>query len=191
MNIINYPHPTLRHASKPLKKVDKTIRIWVEEMFELMYASKGIGLAANQVDLPFQLFVVNTGEKDTYKDLVFINPVIKSPKGQAKAEEGCLSLPGLYGQVARPEKVQVTGFDLQGNPIDLVADGLLARVIQHEFDHLQGTLFIDRMDPADVRGFSDQLYEFELELQKRQQAHIVPSTDEIHSRLAILEKQYC
>jgi peptide deformylase len=87
LQIINYPHPTLRHRSKPLRKVDKTIRSYIDSMFELMYEAKGIGLAANQVDLPFQMFVINPdAERATNQEMVLINPVIKSPKGQDSAE---------------------------------------------------------------------------------------------------------
>lgn len=161
-------------------------------MFELMYQAKGIGLAANQVDLPFQLFVINPeGDRDSGQEMVFINPVLKTPKGSSQAEEGCLSLPGVYGQVARSEQIHVTGFDLQGNPIDLVAKGLLARVIQHEFDHLQGTLFIDRMEASDRRLLSDRLYEFELELQTRQESGTIPDNQTIKKRIETLENQYC
>ncbi len=192
LNIIHYPHPTLRHVSKPLRTVDRTIRQYIEKMFELMYAAKGIGLAANQVDLPFQLFVVNPeGVQSSGKELVFINPVLKSPRGQASAEEGCLSLPGLYGEVARPEKVQVTGFDLHGNEINMIAEGLLARVIQHEFDHLQGTLFIDRLDENEKKQLAEQIDEFDIEIRNLQAANKIPSDKEIAERLAALERQYC
>lgn len=157
-----------------------------------MYQSKGIGLAANQVDLPFQMFVINpTGERDSGQEMVFINPILNTPKGSSDAEEGCLSLPGVYGQVARPEQIHVTGYDLQGTPIDVVAKGLLARVIQHEFDHLQGTLFIDRMEASDLRLLSDRLYEFELELQTRQESGSIPDNQAIKERLESLENQYC
>lgn len=192
MEIIHYPHPTLRHRSKPLRKVDRNIRALVASMFDLMYAAKGIGLAANQVDLPFQIFVINPdGDKSSGAEQVFLNPVLKSPKGQSRAEEGCLSLPGLYGEVARPEQIHVTGYDLDGNAIDLIANGMLARVIQHEFDHLQGTLFIDRMDVSDLRSIEQGLEEFEIEVRDRQLSNLIPSDDEIKKRLLDLERQYC
>ncbi len=192
LQIINYPHPTLRHVSKPLKKVDKLVRSWIQQMFELMYEAKGIGLAANQVDLPFQMFVINPqGDRATGSEMVFINPVIKSSKGSSRAEEGCLSIPSVYGEVSRPAQIHVTGFDHLGNPIDLVADGLLARVIQHEYDHLQGTLFIDRMDPNDRRTLADRLYEFELELQTFQSSGKLADNRAIKERIDALEQQYC
>ena len=128
LNIVHYPHPTLRYRSKPLQRVDAELKKIIAEMFEAMYEAKGIGLAANQVDLPFQLFVINTeGDPQRGEERVFINPVIESPKGTSEAEEGCLSLPGVHWVVARPEQVTVTAYDLSGNEVKQTVDGLLAR----------------------------------------------------------------
>ena len=104
MQIIQYPHPTLRHVSKPLKRVDQELHAIVREMFDLMYAANGVGLAANQVDLPYRLFIINLKSDPAAKDeeLVFINPVLTSRKGNAEAEEGCLSLPGLVRRREAP-----------------------------------------------------------------------------------------
>src|SRR4051794_6351868 len=105
MKVIRYPHPTLRHVSKPLKRIDAGLNDIVREMFDLMYEHRGVGLAANQVDLPYRLFVVNlSGKRGEGEELVFINPVLTKPRGLAEAEEGCLSLPELYAQVKRAEK---------------------------------------------------------------------------------------
>ena len=128
----------------------------VAEMFDLMYAAKGVGLAANQVDLPYRLFVINLDcdPGATEKEFVFINPVLRSHKGIAEAEEGCLSLPGLYGDVRRPEHVVLNAYNLPGQEVTLELDGLFARAVQHEVDHLDGVLFIDRLSPtalADAR----------------------------------------
>ena len=122
----------------------------VREMFELMYAAKGVGLAANQVDLPYRLFVINLQSDPAARDQehVFINPVIASRKGNEEAEEGCLSLSGLYGQVKRPAKVVLNAFNLAGNEVTLPLEGLFARAAQHELDHLDGILFIDRLSPT-------------------------------------------
>lgn len=101
MKIITYPHPTLRRVAKPVRRVDAELKRIVREMFDLMYEAKGIGLAANQVDMPIRLFIVNLeAEAGKGEELVFINPVLSRPKGSDEAEEGCLSLPGLYGPVA-------------------------------------------------------------------------------------------
>jgi peptide deformylase len=175
-----------------LRKVDKTIKGYIEEMFVLMYAAKGIGLAANQVDLPFQMFVINPdGDQKSGNEMVFINPVLKNPRGQGTAEEGCLSFPGIYGQIARPEQIQVQAYDQNGNEINLTADGLLARVIQHEYDHLNGTLFVDRLDDSEKRRIEDQIEEFDMEIQNLQESKRIPSNEEIAERLATLERQYC
>ena len=146
LQVVQYPHPALRHVSKPLKKIDAELRDIVREMFELMYKHNGVGLAANQVNLPYRVFVVNL-ESDPKKgaELAFINPVISRRKGLDEAEEGCLSLPGLYGYVKRPAEVVVDAFSLEGQPIHLELEGLL-RVVQHETDHLDGRLFIDRLN---------------------------------------------
>src|SRR5689334_13698119 len=145
LRIIQYPHPTLRHVSKPLKRVDAELHAIVREMFDLMYAANGIGLAANQVDLPYRLFVVNlqSDPEVTDQEHVFLNPVLTSRKGNAEAEEGCLSLPGLYADVKRPERVTLNAYNLAGEEVTMELDGLFARAVQHEIDHLDGILFID------------------------------------------------
>src|SRR5215211_3549141 len=105
LQIVQYPHPTLRHLARPLKRVDAELKRLVRQMFDLMYENRGIGLAATQVDLPYRLFIINL-ESDAAKqdqEFVFINPVLSNRKGMAEAEEGCLSLPGLYADVKRPE----------------------------------------------------------------------------------------
>lgn len=137
----------------------------VEQMFELMYAAQGIGLAANQVDLPYRLFVINTSGDADLKDeeQVFINPVITRRQGTAEAEEGCLSLPGLYAQVKRPEKISVHAYNLQGEEIQAELDDLPARAVQHELDHLDGILFIDRLSPTAQMAVKEAIEEFELQ----------------------------
>ena len=192
MEIVHFPHPTLRHKSKPLKKVNQALKSIVQEMFDLMYAARGIGLAANQVDLPFQLFVINTsGEKGTGEELVFINPVISNPKGTEAADEGCLSIPGVTGQVSRPSSIHVSAFDLEGNEIDMTVTGLLARAIQHEFDHLNGVLFIDRISESEMKQIEFELEEFQLEFSANRSSGEIPDDNEIKKRLLDLENEYC
>jgi peptide deformylase len=154
LQIIQYPHPTLRHPSKPLRKVDAELRTIVAAMFELMYEHEGVGLAANQVDLPYRLFVANVEGKREAKDAerVFINPVLSGGRGQHEDEEGCLSIPGIYAPVTRNETIRVEAYDLSGNEISGEFDGLMARILQHETDHLDGTLFIDRLGPTQLAG---------------------------------------
>lgn len=192
MKIINFPHPTLRHKSKPVTRVDNELQAIVEEMFELMYDARGIGLAANQVDLPLQLFVCNAlSDPENGEELVFINPVISSPKGTSEAEEGCLSLPGVHAHVARPEKIHISAYDLQGNEIDQTVSGLLARIIQHEYDHLQGTLFVDRISDSAKKNLDGALDEFDREYEHLLKTGKILDIEANTKRLAEIEAKYC
>lgn len=193
MRIIEYPHPTLRHESKPLKRVDAELIEIVREMFVLMYANKGIGLAANQVDLPYRLFIVNlTGDAEQPdQQHVFLNPVLSGRKGSKEDEEGCLSIPGLYGQVKRPEKITLNAFTLQGEEIAAELSGMFARVVQHEVDHLDGVLFIDKLSPTASIAARESLEEFELQFANRRQRGEIPDDAQIAARLAELEKLRC
>ncbi len=192
LEIITFPHPTLRHKSKPITKVDAELKQIVADMFEAMYQAKGIGLAANQVNLPLQLFVINTtGKKDSGEEQVFINPVLSAAKGAADADEGCLSLPGVGGIVSRPETIHVSAYDLQGNPIEMTAKGLLGRAIQHEFDHLQGVMFIDRLSDSEKRLIQEEVETFELDFEARRKAGSIPSNEQIAAHLKDFETRYC
>jgi peptide deformylase len=190
LQVIQYPHPTLRHRSKPLKRVDAELRKIVDEMIELMYEHEGVGLAANQVDLPYRLFVANEqGDPDaTEFEQVFINPVLSGGRGQDEDEEGCLSIPGIRAPVVRNSKIKIQAFDLSGNEISAELDGLMARIAQHETDHLDGTLFIDRLGPAHTAAIRDQLEEFELAFQSRLDTHELPDAEKMAGRLRELER---
>jgi peptide deformylase len=190
LRIIQFPHPTLRRVSKPLRRVDDELRHIVRQMFDLMYEAKGIGLAANQVDLPYRLFVLNlTGDPaEADEERVFINPVLSQPKGSAEAEEGCLSLPGLYAQVRRPEQITINAYDLAGREVEETVDDLPARAAQHETDHLNGVLFIDRLSPMSRLALKDSLEEFEIEFADRRQRGEIPDDERISARLAELEE---
>jgi peptide deformylase len=191
LRVVNYPHPTLRRPSKPLIQVDADLRGLVREMFELMYSKehRGVGLAANQVDLPYRLFIVNLSSDPMLRDEehVFINPVISHPKGSSEQEEGCLSLPGLFAPVRRPEKVRINAYNLAGNELIYELDDLFARVVQHETDHLDGVLFIDRLAPTVKASVRDKLEEFEREFTSRRQCGEIPADEAIFARLAELE----
>jgi peptide deformylase len=192
LEIVTYPHPTLRHKSKPIKRVDTRLREVVREMFELMYAAKGVGLAANQVDLPIRLFVANLeGERGRGEEMVFINPIISMPKGTEENEEGCLSLPGLYGNVVRPKKVRVNAYNLLGEEINADVDGLFSRVVQHETDHLDGVLFIDRMTESAKIDVEGELDMFETEFNSRRDTGGIPDDAAIAARLLEWEEKYC
>ncbi len=190
LQIVHYPHPTLRHVSKPLKRVDADLRDMISQMFALMYEHEGVGLAANQVDLPYRLFVANpTGDPDNKEaEYAFINPVLKAGKGQVEGDEGCLSIPGVQAPVVRKEKITIEAYNLQGEQFVAELDGLFARIVQHETDHLDGKLFIDRLSPtqaADVRG---ELEEFEIDFQSKRDCGELPDDEVIATRLAELEK---
>ena len=192
VKIINFPHPTLRHKSKPIRRVDAELRKWIEQMFELMYEAKGVGLAANQVDLPFRLFVANPkAEPDPESEFVFINPVISKPKGNEEAEEGCLSMPGLYGAVKRPATIHVQGYSLKGEEFNMDLDGLFARIVQHETDHLDGIVFTDRMSDTGKLDVQPGLDEFTQQFEGQINRGELPPVDEIKARLSDLEKKYC
>jgi len=158
-------------------------------MFDCMYENKGIGLAANQVALPFRLFVMNaTGDPAVAEaEKVFLNPEIVRRKGSSEDEEGCLSLPQLYGQVRRAEKIVVNAFDLEGQEFEMSLDELEARIIQHEYDHIDGVLFIDRMTDTARRELEPRLADFEAHFRRQQETGVFPSDDEIQRLLRSLE----
>jgi peptide deformylase len=190
LQIIQYPHPTLRHPSKPLKRVDAELRKLIDEMWELMYEHEGVGLAANQVDLPYRLFLVNpTGERDSKEtEQVLINPVLSSGRGQEEGEEGCLSIPGVRAPVVRNSTINVQAYDLAGNEIVAEAEGLFARILQHETDHLDGRLFIDRLSPTELAAIDEQLEEFELVFRSQRETSEMPTDAEVAARLQELER---
>jgi len=190
LQVIHYPHPTLRHVSKPVKRVDAELREMVAQMFELMYKHEGVGLAANQVDLPYRLFIANpSGDpKDKDSEHVFINPVLRGGKGHVEGEEGCLSIPGVLGPVVRKEKITIEAYNLKGEQFVGEVDGLFARIVQHETDHLDGKLFIDRLAPAQAAEVRDELEEFEIDFQSKRDCGELPDDDRIAERLAELEK---
>ncbi len=189
MRIIKYPHPTLRHKSKPLRRVDAELKKIIQEMLDLMCADKGIGLAANQVDLPYRLFVVNLQADPAAKDqqYVFINPVITRRSGTAEDEEGCLSFPEIYVPVRRSEKITVGAYNLAGEEVSYELSGLFARAVQHEADHLDGVLFIDRLGPSSRLAVKQQLADLETEFAADRRRGQIGDDQQIAARLAELE----
>jgi peptide deformylase len=159
LTILNYPDKALRQKGKAVDPADPEVREVVGRMIELMRQAEGIGLAGPQVGLPWRLFVADLPpdeEEDRFADStpltatagveVYINPVLSDPAGElVRYEEGCLSLPDIRGQVQRPEIITITATDLEGRAFTKTGSGLLARCWQHEFDHLEGVLIIDRM----------------------------------------------
>jgi peptide deformylase len=146
LNILEYPDPRLRKVAAAVAAVTPEIRKLVADMAETMYAAPGVGLAATQVDVHKRIIVMDVSEaRDELR--VFINPEILAAEGDAECEEGCLSVPGYYDKVTRAAKVTVRAQDGDGEPFELVAEGLLAVCIQHEIDHLSGKVFVDRLSP--------------------------------------------
>lgn len=188
LRIVKYPHPALRHKSKPLRRVDGDLKNIVREMFDLMYTQKGIGLAANQVDLPYRFFLINT-ECDPQKgqEFVFLNPVIAKRSGTVEAEEGCLSFPEIYAPVKRSEKIVVSAYNLAGEELSYELSGLFARAVQHEYDHLDGILFVDRLTPTGLLSVKQALTDLERQFEGDRRRGVVPDDGQIASRLAELE----
>ena len=144
--ILEFPDPRLRTIAKPVGQVDDTLRQLVDDMFETMYAAPGIGLAATQVNIHQQLLVLDVSE-DQSRPMVFINPEILLAEGHQVYQEGCLSVPGIFAEVKRSEKIAVRALDRDGQTFELEAEGLLAVCIQHEMDHLAGKVFVDYLSP--------------------------------------------
>ena len=191
LEIIHYPHPTLRHTSRPIQRVDDELRNIIRQMFPLMYEARGVGLAANQIDLPLRVFITNLEvEPEEGEERVFINPVISQPKGIVEQEEGCLSIPGVKGNVKRPERVKIQAYDLDGQAVDLTVDGLFARVVQHEVDHLHGVLFTDRLSETGKMAVREEMEELELSFRSRRETGSIPSDQEIRARGREIEERY-
>ena len=143
LTILEYPDPRLRTRAQPVAVVDEAVRQLVDDLLETMYAAKGIGLAATQVDVHRRVLVTDVSP-DRTEPRVFINAQIIEREGSTEAEEGCLSVPGIYDTLrARSERVRVRALGRDGEPFEIEADGLLAVCIQHELEHLEGKLFVD------------------------------------------------
>jgi len=145
-DILVYPDPFLARKAAPVAAVDDRVRTLIRDMFETMYAAEGVGLAANQVGVGKRVIVVDVSPVDEgIAPIAVVNPEIIERRGTVVGEEGCLSVPGVQGEVCRAETVVVRGLDERGNPLQFTAEGILSRALQHEIDHLDGILFIDRI----------------------------------------------
>ena len=157
-----------------------------------MYEHRGVGLAANQVNLPFRLFVANEmGNPDEGEELVFINPVISRGKGIDESEEGCLSIPGVNRLVKRNKSIHVNAYSLDGKEINQTVEGFLAKIIQHETDHLDGVLFIDRLGDGVLRSVETELSNLELDFRSKQRVGGLPSDEDLIRSLGEWEEKYC
>ena len=156
--ILEYPDPRLREVAKPVAAVDAEIQKLVEDMAETMYAAPGVGLSAPQIGVTLRIFVIDIATEDEPSDLhVFINPEIVETSGTQTWNEGCLSFPGVSEEIKRAEHVKVRALDAKGKRFELEAEGLLAVAIQHENDHLNGVLMIDKLSALKKRMMGRKL----------------------------------
>jgi len=178
VRLIRYPDSVLRKTVEPVRKFDRELLQLAQEMFRVMYRHRGIGLAASQVGVTARVIVVNhTGSKNN--ELCLVNPVIQEVSGSQVGEEGCLSFPGIFAKIERPEKITGRAQNLLGKFVEFEAEGLLARIIAHEIDHLDGVLLPDRMSPADKIASKSALKKLErLYLKKVSAAGRTLLTDE-------------
>jgi len=149
MKILIYPHEILRQEARPVDKLDGEFQVLIDQMLEMMYKARGVGLAANQIGELRQLVVIDvTPSEEGPNPIVLINPRISEWEGEEAGEEGCLSVPNYVAPVKRAFRLHVTGYDRNEKEIGFDAEGLLARCIQHELDHLKGICFVDRLNPV-------------------------------------------
>jgi peptide deformylase len=151
LSIVTYGSKVLRKRAEDVKVVTPALKRLADDMLEAMYAASGVGLAAPQVGESVRLFVLDVSRDENKKEpMVFFNPRIVTSRGSATAEEGCLSIPDVWAEVTRPQIITVHALDREGKPFEVKdADGLLARCIQHEYDHLEGVLFTDKISATD------------------------------------------
>jgi peptide deformylase len=159
--IVTIENPVLRQKAKKVRAFNASIPKLIDDMFETMHAAKGAGLAAPQIDLSLRVFVAEFEERR----IAMVNPEIVRAEGEVLGSEGCLSIPGYYGDnIRRAESIVVKGQDAHGKNMRVRAEGWLARILQHEIDHLDGVLFLDRLDrPEDLREVTSEEEEEELE----------------------------
>jgi peptide deformylase len=191
MKIVHYPHPALRYQARPLTYIDKKLHLQIGEMWDCMYEVRGLGLAATQVALPFQLLLINiTGDPEQRdREEIYINPVIIERKGSIDDDEGCLSFPGLFQRVRRAKTIKVQAYNIKGEPVEVTASDLAARAWQHEIDHLNGVLFIDKMGTIAKLAARGSVKTFEREFRKAQEKGEIPPDAEIEKLLAAMEAE--
>lgn len=162
MKILHYPHPLLLRRTHDVDEITEQVLDIARRMFVSMYEAKGLGLAANQVGLDMRMFVANVSE-GPQGEIVMINPEITGREGGQVGEEGCLSFPQIYGKIARSGTVEAEYYDLEGKLCKMEATDLLARVLQHEIDHLDGVVFVSKMSPGDRTVNARRLKDLESE----------------------------
>ena len=164
LDIVYYGDSRLEKVSEPVTEFNSDLRRFVKDMFETMYFTNGVGLSAPQVGVNERILVIDcSGGSDRNQQIALINPVVVSTSGEQKGQEGCLSFPGLFAEIARPNIVKVKGTNLDGQEIELEGEGLLARALHHEIDHLDGVLFTQRMKKADRETIVRKMKKMKLE----------------------------
>ena len=165
LEILTYPHPVLKKACCEVETVDEETKEFIKDMVETMYSANGIGLAASQVGVSKKIIVLDVSPIDPQHNLIaVINPEIVTGEGEIDHEEGCLSVPDCFEKVRRKEKVQVRGMDPDGMKVEMNAEGILAITLQHEIDHLNGVLILDR-----ISGLKRDLYRRQLKKKKEKE----------------------
>lgn len=167
--ILRYPNPRLHIVAQPVVEVDERIRVLVADMLETMYHAEGIGLAATQVDVHERVIVIDLSEERN-QPMVLINPeLLWASDERSRGDEGCLSVPGIFDGVERPERVRIRALDERGVAREIEADGLLARCIQHEMDHLMGKVFVEYLSPLKRGRIKTKLLKAEREQARQSQ----------------------
>ncbi|MBL8696563.1 MAG: peptide deformylase [Planctomycetes bacterium] len=166
MDVVLYPDPILRKTAETVTTFDASLREIADAMHQTMAKAKGVGLAAPQVGLSIRLLVLNPTGKAA-DAVTLVNPKLTSLRGAEFDEEGCLSFPGIYAEISRATSLVVEAQDLDGKPIRIAAEDYVARIIQHEFDHLEGVLFVDRMSAADKVRVRGALKKLDAQFQER------------------------
>ena len=164
LEVLKYPHPLLKRRSEKVERIDGETRKWIEDMTETMYHANGVGLAACQIGIPRRIIVLDVSPIDSEQDLlVMVNPEVISEEGEIDHEEGCLSVPDFRSDVKRSASLIVEALDREGKPLKIEAEEHLAIVLQHEIDHLNGILFIDR-----ISALKRELYKRHIKKQLKQ-----------------------
>jgi peptide deformylase len=179
LTILEFPDPRLRTRAAPVAVVDDAVRSLIDDMFETMYAAPGVGLAATQVNVHRRVLVADVSPEQDHP-LAFVNPEIVEREGTTEAEEGCLSVPGIFDKLStRSARIVVRALDRDGKPFELEADGLLAVCVQHEMDHLEGKLFVDYLSELKRTRIRKKL-----EKERRERGSAQPSRE--HSKVPVI-----
>ena len=172
LTILEFPDPRLRTRAQPVTTFDSALKKLAEDMLETMYDAPGIGLAATQVDRHVQLLVLDVSEEKN-APMIIVNPRILEKEGTETCQEGCLSVPGIFADVERAERIRLAAQDVQGNAFEMEAEGLLAVCIQHEMDHLMGKVFVEYLSPLKRNRIKNKLLKEERAQEKSAQRRAV------------------